>query len=408
MLAKVVVIGGGGTGSATAYDLALQGFDVFLFEKGEFTSGTTGRHHGQLHSGARYAVKDPEIGRECMQESVILRSIVPHCIEYNGGLFVSLTARDDEYAGTFIDACREADIPVERISGDEARNVEPALSRSVRSAVSVPDGTIDAFRLPASFLAGAVTTGVKSANFCEVTAIEVTGGTVHNIRFFDLIEKREYSLETDIVINAAGPWSGTVADKAGCSLEVTPAPGTMLAVEGRKVNKVISRLSPPGNGDIIVPQRRQLIIGTTEWVTDDPEALQPREKDIPFLIEEAKKMVPEFGSLPKVSAWAAARPLAGKTHNDDKRESRALTRGFSVIDHGNQAAGFFSIVGGKATVLRKMGEVCTNAVLEYTGSKRKRSTADVLLPSWRELYKKGPLPRPGSYSVGEVSLKNSR
>ncbi|MDX9899366.1 MAG: FAD-dependent oxidoreductase, partial [Spirochaetia bacterium] len=47
---RVCVIGGGGTGAALAYDLCLRGFTVILLEKGELTSGTTGRHHGQLHS----------------------------------------------------------------------------------------------------------------------------------------------------------------------------------------------------------------------------------------------------------------------------------------------------------------------------------------------------------------------
>jgi len=67
----VVIIGGGGTGAATAYDLALRGFTVALFERGELTSGTTGRHHGQLHSGARYALGDTRIAQECMAETRI-------------------------------------------------------------------------------------------------------------------------------------------------------------------------------------------------------------------------------------------------------------------------------------------------------------------------------------------------
>lgn len=70
MAERVVIIGGGGTGSATACDLSLQGLDVILFEKGEFTSGTTGRHHGQLHSGARCAVDAPEIGAECIKRKI--------------------------------------------------------------------------------------------------------------------------------------------------------------------------------------------------------------------------------------------------------------------------------------------------------------------------------------------------
>ena len=49
----VLIIGGGGTGGALAHDLALRGLRVTLVERGEITSGTTGRHHGLLHSGAR-------------------------------------------------------------------------------------------------------------------------------------------------------------------------------------------------------------------------------------------------------------------------------------------------------------------------------------------------------------------
>jgi glycerol-3-phosphate dehydrogenase len=49
----VVIVGGGGTGAALAHDLVLRGFGVTLVERGEITSGTTGRHHGLLHSGAR-------------------------------------------------------------------------------------------------------------------------------------------------------------------------------------------------------------------------------------------------------------------------------------------------------------------------------------------------------------------
>ena len=88
--ARVCVIGGGGTGLALAYDLAQRGFMVTLLEKGELTSGTTGRHHGQLHCGARYAWADRNIAKECYEESLTLSRIARPCIEYNGGFFVAL------------------------------------------------------------------------------------------------------------------------------------------------------------------------------------------------------------------------------------------------------------------------------------------------------------------------------
>ena len=73
----IVIIGGGGTGAALAHDLVLRGFQVSLFERGELLSGTTGRHHGLLHSGGRYAVDDPVAAKECIRENKILRRIAP-------------------------------------------------------------------------------------------------------------------------------------------------------------------------------------------------------------------------------------------------------------------------------------------------------------------------------------------
>ena len=66
-----VIIGGGVTGGALAHDLALRGFQVTLVERWEVTSGTTGRHHGLLHSGGRYAVEDKESAIECIEENRI-------------------------------------------------------------------------------------------------------------------------------------------------------------------------------------------------------------------------------------------------------------------------------------------------------------------------------------------------
>ena len=86
----VAIVGGGGTGAALAHDLALRGLRVMLLERGELTSGTTGRHHGLLHSGARYAVADAESAVECIQENRILRRIAPGSFEENGGLFVDI------------------------------------------------------------------------------------------------------------------------------------------------------------------------------------------------------------------------------------------------------------------------------------------------------------------------------
>ena len=57
---EILVIGGGATGTGILRDLAMRGFHTVLVERRDLTHGTTGRYHGLLHSGARYAVKDPQ------------------------------------------------------------------------------------------------------------------------------------------------------------------------------------------------------------------------------------------------------------------------------------------------------------------------------------------------------------
>jgi glycerol-3-phosphate dehydrogenase len=77
---QVIVIGAGSTGAATAHDLALRGLRVTVIERGEVASGTTGRNHCLLHSGGRYCVKDQESALESIEENMILRSIMPTCL----------------------------------------------------------------------------------------------------------------------------------------------------------------------------------------------------------------------------------------------------------------------------------------------------------------------------------------
>ena len=127
---EVLIIGGGATGAGISRDLALRGIPSLLVEKDDFTSGASGRNQGLLHSGARYAVNDPEAARECITENRILRRIAPHCIEDTGGLFVSLPEDGPEYRATFIRACGEAGIDTLPLSPREALSMEPKLNPS--------------------------------------------------------------------------------------------------------------------------------------------------------------------------------------------------------------------------------------------------------------------------------------
>ena len=103
--------------------------------------------HGLLHSGGRYAVKDPEAAKECVAENAILRRIASDCIEDTGGLFVTTPWDDPAYGDTFVEGCRATGVPVEEIPVAEALRREPRLHPGISRAFTVPDAALDAWKL---------------------------------------------------------------------------------------------------------------------------------------------------------------------------------------------------------------------------------------------------------------------
>lgn len=378
--AHVLIVGGGATGAGLAHDLALRGVRVTLVDRGELTSGTTGRHHGLLHSGARYAVGDREAGVECIRENTILKRIASGSFECNDGLFVAVCDEDLEYLEPLVEACAGAGIPAQRLAPEEALRLEPNLNPDLKAAVRVPDATVDPMRLVLRFAATARHNGADIRPYMEVTGLLVHDGLVSGVTVHDHVTGKTGEVHADLVVNAAGPWSGQVAAMAGTTVPIAPSPGVLLALRGRFCNMVINRMHKSGDGDIIVPQRGLSIVGTTSWVVEDPDDLSVPEDHVERMYTEGSKLIPPLRHATRRAAWAAARPLVGSTGAATGRE---LSRTFETFDHRERDGvdGFVTITGGKSTTLRGMAELCADLVCRKLGIDEPCRTAQtVLLP----------------------------
>ena len=388
----VLIIGGGGTGGALAHDLTLRGLRVTLVERGEVTSGTTGRHHGLLHSGARYVTTDRAAAIECSAENKILRRICPGSFEENDGLFVAITDEDAAYEEQFLEACWECAVPARRIEREAALRMEPGLSPDVRFAVQVPDATMDAMRMPLRFFATARSNGADIRAFTEVVAVNMVGRTVTGVRVRDRTSDREYEISADIVVNATGPWAGRVAALAGVTVPVAPSPGVMVAVRGRLCNMVVNRLHSPDDGDIVLPQRQLTVVGTSSWLVNNPDDLTVPAEQVEAMVRESATLVPAVARAEIRAAWSAARPLIGDGTDEGgasggasragRGAGRGLAREWRCFDHTadkTPTRGFVTIAGGKATTLRSMAEGTADVVCAKLGLARPCRTIDVVL-----------------------------
>ena len=180
---NAIIIGAGFTGVATAHDLALRGFEVTVVERGDLCNGTSGRTHGLLHSGGRYAVSDQESAIECIDENNILRKIVPQAIEPNGGLFIALNDSDLAYREKFIDGCGACHIPLEELTSQQALKMEPNINPKTLMAFLIPDGTFDPLRLAMSFAASAKSNGARFRIYTQVQSLLIDGkGSWYHVR----------------------------------------------------------------------------------------------------------------------------------------------------------------------------------------------------------------------------------
>ncbi len=374
---RVVIVGGGGTGGALAHDLVLRGLRVVLVERHGLTSGTTGRHHGLLHSGARYAVNDVESAVECITENRILRRICPGSFEENDGLFVAVEDADMEYRERFLPACEASGIPVRWLTRSEVLRLEPNVNPSVLGAARVPDATMDALRMPLRFFATALANGADIRPYTEVVGMTGPAGSVTGVRVVDRRSGRPYEIGADVVVNAAGPWGESIGRMAGADVPVRPSPGVLVALRGRLCNMVVNRLHASGDGDIVVPQRALSLVGTSSWVVDDPDDLGVPEDHVERMLVEGSKLIPAVRGAGIRAAWSAARPLVGERGASTGRE---LSRTFKCFDHAEEGVeGFVTISGGKGTTLRGMAETTADVVARKLGIDAPCRTRDVVL-----------------------------
>lgn len=385
----VIIIGGGATGAGIARDCTLRGLKAALVERFDIATGATGRNHGLLHSGARYAVTDSESARECIRENQILRRIARHCIEPTSGLFITLPDDDLGYQQTFINACTSAGILAEAIDPALARRIEPAVNPALVGAVRVPDGTVDPFRLTAANMLDAREHGATIFTGHEVTGLLRRGEHVHGVTLYHHASRARRTLHAAVVVNAAGIWGQRIAEYADLKIRMFPAKGSLLIFESRINQHVINRCRPPADADILVPGDTISLIGTTSTHIDyqDIDRCRVTADEVDILLREGEKLAPIMANTRILRAYCGVRPLVA---SDDDPSGRNVSRGIVLLDHAERDGleGLITITGGKLMTYRLMAEWATDAVCRKLNHNRPCTTADTPLPGSQESVEK--------------------
>ncbi|MFH1887863.1 MAG: anaerobic glycerol-3-phosphate dehydrogenase subunit A [Pseudomonadota bacterium] len=371
---RVLIIGGGVTGTGLARDLALRGVSCVLAEKGDINAGASGGNHGLLHSGGRYVSTDPAVAAECRAEAEILKKVAGHCIEETGGLFVGVPGDDEAYMAAFPDLCKKAGIPCQPLSPAEVRDVEPAVVDPCVAAYLVEDATIDPFRLSLENAAHAVALGGRLMLRNRAARFEMDGGRICRV-FLENADTGEMTVvEAEAVVNAAGAWAREVALLADLSVPLVYHKGSLVITHERMTQRVVNRLRKPGDGDILVPGGTVSLLGTTSVKIETLTDIRPSVAEADRIVEAGAAMVPGLASARYIRAYAGVRPLITGGPG-------AVSRGVLLLDHGEEGVeNFFTITGGKLTTFRLMAEMAGDLVCERLGVSEPCRTREEPLP----------------------------
>jgi glycine oxidase len=314
-IADVVIIGGGVIGLAVARALALRGVsDVLLIERNSLGAESSSAAAGMLAPQA-----EANRPHEFFQLTCQSRDLYPNFasslleetgidieLEPTGTLYLAFTDHDSDELDQRYAWQKQAGLLIEKLSGYEARQLEPAICESVVAALRFPlDTQVENRRLISALAAANERLGVRMETGTEVASLKVARDRVTGIQ-----TSRGF-IATEQVVIAAGAWSSLLgaADIALPDLRIKPVRGQMLCFEA---NPQISRhviYSPRG---YLVPRRdgRMLAGSTTEHAGFEKRVTAA---GIHSILSAALEISPRISSLPVADSWAGLRPRAADT-----------------------------------------------------------------------------------------------
>ncbi|RFP65328.1 glycerol-3-phosphate dehydrogenase/oxidase [Hymenobacter lapidiphilus] len=362
----VLVIGGGATGLGVALDALSRGYRTLLLERDDFAKGTSSRSTKLVHGGVRYLAQgDVGLVREALHERGLLLQNAPHLVRnqdfiipnYNwwGGPFYTIGLKLYDWL-----AGRRSFGDSRHLSRTETLRRLGNLSRAgLRGGVLYHDGQFDDARLAVNLAQTILETGGTALNHCAVTDLRKdTAGRLNGVQATDQETGRAYELRAKVVVNATGVFVDEVLhlDEPTARPLVQPSQGVHLVVSADFLPGPDALMIPKtDDGRVLfaVPWQGRVLLGTTD--TPLPAASpEPRaqEAEIDFILRTAGRYLVRVPSRADVlSVFAGLRPLAAPTGG--ATSTKEISRSHKIIV---SASGLLTVVGGKWTTYRRMGE----------------------------------------------------
>jgi glycerol-3-phosphate dehydrogenase len=406
---SVLIIGAGINGIGTFRDLALNGVDVLLVDRGDFCSGVSSASSHMAHGGIRYLENGEfRLVREAVGERNRMIQNAPHLVKplpttvpmfkHLSGLmnapfkFLGLLDKPSERGSVvikiglmFYDAFtgKTRTVPRHTFRGRaESLKLWPRLNPSVRTTATYFDGSIlNPERLALEILLDGEADGGRALNY--VSLMKGSGDTV-TLR--DELTGATFDLRPRLLINAAGPWIDAANGTLGLSTRfIGGTKGSHLVLNHPELRAAIGENefffeNKDGRIVLIFPLYDKVIVGTSDIPVESPDHVVCTEDEVDYFINLVDRVFPDVkvGREHIVFRFSGVRPLA---HTGSAKTTGQITRDhhIQVVEGEWTGLGYpvYSLVGGKWTSFRAFAEQVTDKALGFLKEPRQKSTHEL-------------------------------
>jgi glycerol-3-phosphate dehydrogenase len=406
---SVLIIGAGINGIGTFRDLALQGVDVVIIDRGDYCSGASAASSHMVHGGIRYLENGEfRLVKEAVRERNILIENMPHMVKpllttipiykwfsglFNAPLkFLGLRDRPSERGAVVIKIGMmwydfftrgQKTVPKHEFrDNEESFALFPDLNPEVLFTATYYDGVMPSpERIAMEVLLDGTSISSRAVSLNYVSLISAQGNVV-TLR--DELTGNTFQVEPKILVNAAGPWIDLVNQAMGKQTRfISGTKGSHLILNHPELRHAIGDHefffeNKDGRIVLILPLQEKVLIGTSDILIEDPDGVVITDDEIDYFFDMIARVFPKIqvDRSQIVYTFSGVRPLqhsegeaTGQISRDHKVE---IIEAGALLD-----IPVFSLVGGKWTSFRAFSELAANLILGRLGNERKVSTEDL-------------------------------
>lgn len=366
----IAIIGGGATGLGAAVEAAARGYKVVLLDAHDFAKGTSSRSTKLVHGGVRYLAQgNLGLVRDALRERGRLRRNAPHLVGDLEFIVPAYSWWNGPYYGTGL---KLYDVLAGKYKLGKTRILSRAqvLERiptlepdALRGGILYFDGQFDDARLAITLALTAEDKGAVLLNYAPVRALLKSDGRVTGVVAEDLETGKELQIKAKVVINATGIFADKIRkmDDPDATPTIAPSQGIHLVLPADFLpgqNALMVPKTDDGRVLFVIPWHRRTLVGTTDTPVESIDfEPRPLEEEIQFLLEHACRYLARDPSRADVLAtYVGLRPLV-RPPKEKGGTTKTIARDHSIFA---SKSALLTIVGGKWTTYRKMGEDVIN------------------------------------------------